>query len=185
MRKALLFGLFFSLLSCHRAPLEVDFVYVGGRSLASYWVCTPDPKLCDPPTGQKLVMLWRFSKAEWEALVNPKLQLKVRFSNREEKTLWWDITTNRGKAIYVHVGTCDNPCPGINTYRAEIVSEGKVAYVVEQALWTDWIALQGATLCPIQAEICEVAEESEELTGYSWNDLEEIDYQKENDEPIR
>lgn len=208
MRKAILFGWLVLFVSgCYRAPLEVDFVYVGGRSLASYWVCTPDPELCDPPTGQKLVVLWQLSKAEWDALVDPKLCLKVRFANREEKTLWWDVTTNKGKAIYVHVGTRDNPCPAINTYRAEIVSEGKVAYVVEQALWTEWIALQGAGTCSseeparlsLQSEPCEGVEgverkgeedgvdrsiKVEESKGYSWDDLEEIDCEKKEEKSL-
>lgn len=160
---------------------------MGARSLASYWVCTPDPQLIDPPSGQKLVLLWRFSPAQWVALVAPKLHLRVRLANREEKSLWWDIDSYNGKVVFSNIGSSECPVSAINTYRAEIVTEGKVVYFVEQALWTEWIALQGADdrqesmLDPFQTPAIQnetplrVEERcDEEKGGYVWDDLEEI-----------
>lgn len=181
MRQALFFMLISLSLfvSCRTPPLEVDLVYVGLRSLASYWVCTPDPQLCDPPLGQRLAMMWYLSSEQFAELKNPKLHLRVRFANQDEKSYWWDITRNKGKVIYSNVGTENCPVPPISTYRVEIVTEGKAAYCVEQSLWTEWIQLQGCVGERGEEgkqEEQEKNEKEEEMTpqSYVWDDVEEI-----------
>lgn len=197
LNKIALTALFFlsTLPGCRTPVLEVDLVYVGARSLASYWVCTPDPQLIDPPVGQRLVLMWRLSQKQFQQLVAPKLHLRVRLADYEEKSFWWDITTPSGKVIYSNVGTNECPPPNIGTYRVEIESEGKVVYCVEQALWTEWIQLQGgeletpdSALTPFQSstqlleptersDAEEFDEDSPDTQGqkpYVWDDLEEI-----------
>ncbi len=126
-----IFLIFFT--SCYKNNLYVQQEWVDRNFLASTHVNTPDPRQVCPPTGQRLLVAWRFpSNLVDEGLT---LHLTVRFWDNLEEKVSSPIYKPRGTEAF-------NFFEGrrILTYRVDVTdSLGEVVDVWEHHFWTKLI----------------------------------------------
>jgi hypothetical protein len=141
-----MFGLIFALLlagtSCNNQYLTVHTDYISHRTLASYYVNTPDPLLNNPPIGQRLILSWSVPKC---TLPGNDLSLKIyiRFWNREQIVKVEPITKQRGTVVYTLMNEDYIATKGIMSYKAEIVDDGVVISEWKHQIWTEVINIGG------------------------------------------
>lgn len=124
--------------ACQRQLLIVETEYVSERSLASYWVQTPDPHLNCPTTGQRIIVSWSLPD-NYLRLNNLHLALTVRFGNREEDHLLIPIWRVRDSYTYSALNEDYWDRDEIQTYRAELRSDDRVLAHWEHQLWAELI----------------------------------------------
>lgn len=126
----------FFLSSCQSQRLLVEMEYVSERSLASYWVRTPDPKLACPNIGQRLIVSWWVPP---EALDDLSMELTIRFGNHEEEHLSIPIKRFRDSYTYGIYNGDYWEKRGIQTYRAQIISSEGIVDEWTHQLWAEFI----------------------------------------------
>jgi hypothetical protein len=126
------------LTGCCRQRLVVETEYVTERSLASYWVRTPDPHKNCPSTGQRLIITWRVP-ACYLGLKDPHIELTVRFGDDEEDEVCIALEVERGAYIYEVLDDDYWDHCGIATYKAELVADDCVKECWEHQLWAEYI----------------------------------------------
>lgn len=112
--------------------------YISVESLASYYVNTPDPRLNDPPCGQRLVASWNIPVPLFEQ--GPIfLRLKIRFKNLEEETFVYQLNKPAGSYSYC-IESETYCCKGeIVTFIADLESAGGVLCTWKHHLWAERI----------------------------------------------
>lgn len=141
MRRSLASALtVFSLLccGCHQQRIVVDNEYISARSLASFWVRTPDPSLCHPSSGQRLIVSWLVPRA-YLALEDLHIEMSVRFGDDEEVEVFVPIRRKRGQYIFEALDDDYWDHCGIRTYRAQVIGDGCVLDEWKHQLWAEWI----------------------------------------------
>lgn len=118
------FSLLAHLTSCHFHRLEVQTQYIGEESLASFVVATPDPRIANPPIGQRLLIQWWLDQSEWQKN-SCYLALRVRFRNHQECEQKIAIDRAKGYCLYQVQGALFRQTGGVITYLAEIIQLSK------------------------------------------------------------
>lgn len=128
------------LLSCSRQPLELYSERVGKDQLASFHVHTPDPHLNFPDEGQRLVVQWSLTEAEW-ALSDLHISLKVRFYNGEERSLDLPLNERYGLFILPILNEEFYNTGGLATFKAELFSGSRSLFLWRHQLWNETVDL--------------------------------------------
>src|ERR1051326_7558271 len=68
------------LVSCSQSCLKIQTDYLSHKTLASYYVGTPDPRQNDPAIGQRLIIGWSVPKS-YLTYDNLRLEVSIRFRN--------------------------------------------------------------------------------------------------------
>lgn len=129
----ILFFLFFCT-SCYKDHLYVQQEWVDRNFLASSRVGTPDRRQKNPPTGQRLLVGWRFPlNRVCEGL---KILLTVRFWDNLEEVLVHPIDSSKGTVAFPFFDR------KILTYQIQVVSgSGEVIETWEHQFWTKLIKM--------------------------------------------
>lgn len=123
---------------CSIHPLTVQTQYLSHEDLASYHIGTPDPSLDNPDVGERLLIQWSLSSAQFKG-EDLRLYLKVRFTNHQEEEITIPVEKKKGYYIYnlLNQDYCDTG--GILTYLAEIRSGECIVAVWKHPLWANLI----------------------------------------------
>lgn len=153
---ALCFATALAMSSCRNEYISVHTDYISHRTLASYYVNTPDPLLNNPPIGQRLILTWSIPK---HILPGNDLYLKIyiRFWNREQIIKLEPITKQRGTVVYALMNDDYIATKGIMSYKAEIFDDEIKLAEWKHQIWTEVINVGN------EEEIEEADEESEEI----------------------
>jgi hypothetical protein len=117
---------------CYRHHLYVQQEWVDRNFLASSHVNTPDPKLDDPPEGQRLLIAWDFPRSQFQKELS--LAVSVRFWSDTQKEISYPLPKKRGYCAYFF------PNEKILTYRVRVLTrEGTVLESWNHHFWTQLI----------------------------------------------
>lgn len=126
------------LTSCRCSMITVQSEYIDRESLASAHVGTPDPRLYNPPTGQRLIISWSLPR-EYGRYQELYLNLTMRFRNREEKSHRITICQRQGTAVYEVLDAIYCETKGIQTYKIDLIGDGELLDAWRHQLWADFI----------------------------------------------
>jgi hypothetical protein len=133
----LAFALFLS--SCYKNHLYIQQESIDEKELASYYAGTPDPRMKNPPIGQKIIVSWDFSKKLFLNQID-HLLLTVHFWNLEEQKEEAVIDRRRGYASFFFPNPTKDPTKKILTYRVEVFKkDGSLFETWKHQFWTDLI----------------------------------------------
>lgn len=121
--------------------LTVHTDYISHRTLASYYVNTPDPLLDNPPIGQRLIVSWSIPKF---ILPGNDLYLKIylRYWNRAEEIKTEPVTRARGTIAYAVMNEEYIETRGIMSYKVELIDNGEVLSEWKHQVWTEVIHIE-------------------------------------------
>lgn len=125
---------------CSRTSLSVHTDYLSHENLASYHIETPDPRLNNPPVGQRLIVRWCVPQnyLEFEDL---HLEITIRFRNRQEVVEQLDLLKRRGTYVYPVLNEAYVASRGILTYKVDLVADGNVLEEWRHQMWVDLITI--------------------------------------------
>jgi hypothetical protein len=139
---AILTGLLFT--SCRPYYLSVCQEWIDVRYLASYHAGTPDPRLSDPPLGQKLILDWRVPKEIFKR--HPVVILDLILWDYTTRQIRFPIDSRLDYATYKLLDEEYQKTGGILTYKASIVTEdGEVFREWKHQLWVNLITINQET----------------------------------------
>ncbi len=121
--------------------LSVHTDYLSHRTLASYYVNTPDPMLDNPPIGQRLIVSWSIPK---HILPGNNLYLKIymRYWNRAEEIKTEPVTRSRGTVVYAIMNEEYIETRGIMSYKVELIDNGQVISEWKHQVWTEVVHVE-------------------------------------------
>ncbi len=124
--------------SCNRYYVEIHRQRINAGYLASTSVNTPDPRRCDPPLGEMLVIEWLVSMEIMEK--NPQIRLYAISWDNEERVYTWPIKKRKGYRTFSVLNDDFIRTGGLLTYRAEIITEdGEVFREWKHQMWVNLI----------------------------------------------
>ncbi|MGB7978044.1 MAG: hypothetical protein WCF19_02660 [Chlamydiales bacterium] len=124
-------------MSCYKEHLYVQQEWVDRNFLASSRVGTPDPRQESPPTGQRLLVAWRFPSFLADRRL--KLVLTVRFWDNEEEVISRPMQQARGYTAFNFFNE------RILTYRIQVVDQDEeILETWEHQFWTKLIDVDQA-----------------------------------------
>lgn len=126
------------LVSCSNSYLSVHTDYLSHENLASYHVGTPDPRLNNPPIGQRLIVVWSVPKL---CLYREDLHLEItiRFRNREEITENYPINAMHGTYVYDLLNEEYFKKRGMLSYKIDLICDGTILEEWRHQIWADRI----------------------------------------------
>ncbi len=135
------FMLLLAFSSCNRDILSVHTEYITIESLSSYYVGTPDPKLNNPPFGQKLVVEWELPK-DYVCSADTVLCLTIRYRDRAQENLSFGLKKRSGRYVFCLNG--DNYCQhgGILTYKVQLFDGDCLLEEWKHQLWAELILFE-------------------------------------------
>ncbi len=108
--------------------------------LASFHVSTPDPRLNDPPQGQRIIVSWDFPLSLYREKLT--LMLTVRFWDNRQEVLVRKIDQKRGYDSFYFEDKTKDKKKRILTYRVVVVNEdGEIVDDWKHQFWTDLIEI--------------------------------------------
>lgn len=127
-----------TLTSCTNCHLAVYTDYISSESLASYYIGTPDPRLCRPTLGQRLIVIWTLPR---KYLCHEDLHLKlyVRFRNKQETVVNYPITKAKGTYVYSVLDDDYIHTDGILTWKVELIGSKVILDEWRHQIWTNLI----------------------------------------------
>jgi hypothetical protein len=126
------------LAGCNINGLSVHTDYLSRQNLASYHVNTPDPRLSDPPIGQRLIITWAFPK-HYLSLPDLHLELTLRFRTREQAIQDIPLSKASGTFVYALLNEEYFDKQGILTYKVRLIGNGQVLDEWKHQMWTELI----------------------------------------------
>lgn len=106
--------------------------WVDRNFLASTHVGTPDPRQCNPPEGQRLLLAWDFPKSLYSCGLS--LALTVRFWDEEQIVQTLPLLRRRGTRALFFQGK------KILTYRVDVITaNGEILESWLHQFWTELI----------------------------------------------
>ena len=114
--------------------------YLSHENLASFHVGTPDPRLRNPPLGQRLIINWSLPK--WDGLTPYELSLKIRFKNGTFTNEQIPLDRASGTYVFSLLNQEYFNRGGFKTYIATISSDGEVIEEWRHQLWANLIEIQ-------------------------------------------
>jgi hypothetical protein len=157
------------LCSCCNSYLKVQSDYITYKDLASYYVDTPDPRRNCPAVGQRLIVSWGVPQ-KYLYYENLRLEITIRFRNREEKVEIFHISKNRGVYIFTLLNEDYFSKLGILTYKIDLVADGEILEEWRHKIWVDLIQLKPEETKPKDTEKEASTECEEEEYPIDWND---------------
>lgn len=124
---------------CSKEHLYVQQQLIDEDFLASVHVDTPDPRLENPPFGQRLLVSWDFPVS----LYRKGLSIKgiVRFFDQSEEEIFYKITQKRGSTYFNFPMDQENPNK-ILSYKMDVVtSQGEIIETWTHVLWAESIKI--------------------------------------------
>ena len=100
--------------------------FVNYKSLASFHVGTPDPRLFCPPVGQRLFATWIIPRSEFYGNSIYHLKLTIRFANRQETVQWVKLDKHWGTYTYCLIDEPYYACGGMQTYKVELFKDDQL-----------------------------------------------------------
>jgi hypothetical protein len=128
------------MMGCSSEYLTIYTDYLSHENLASYHVGTPDPRLNNPPIGQRLLISWSFPK-EYLDREDLHLDISIRFRNREVLTQKVAICKSSGTYIYSLLNEDYFEREGILTYKVDLVAKDEIFEEWRHQLWTELLIL--------------------------------------------
>lgn len=163
----------FLLCSCCKKYLSVQTDYLTYKDLASYYVDTPDPRRYCPASGQRLIVSWGVPK-EYLCYENLRLEITIRFRNREEVIETFQISKTRGTYVFTLLNDDYFSKRGILTYKIDLVGDGEILEEWRHKIWVDLIQLKAEeTTEPEETEKASEASsqcDEEEEYPIDWSD---------------
>lgn len=121
--------------SCYRHHLYVQEEWVDQNFLASTHVNSPDPRLNDPPEGQRLLIGWDFPRSIFTK--DCFFVVNVRFWDQTQEVLSKPILRKRGSCAFFFSKK------KILTYRVDVISqENEILETWKHHFWTEPIEIQ-------------------------------------------
>lgn len=124
--------------ACAPSGLSVRVDYLNHDTLASYHVNTPDPRLCCPPLGERLVISWSLSRETLDQQLT-ELVVNIRLRNHTSVDERLTICEPTGSFTYTLLDDNYFSCGGILAYQAQIVQGETVIDVWKHQIWTELI----------------------------------------------
>lgn len=137
-RMSYLFALALVATGCSSADLTVRSEYYSREHLASVRVDTPDPRKESNTFGQRLIIGWKVSESTFEK-APLELLLYVRLKNGDEKSSKVILNKREGQTFYPIFGNDYQKKGGLQSYKVELRSGGKVLTRSRHKLWVDKI----------------------------------------------
>lgn len=137
------------LVSCSQSYLKIQTDYLTHKTLASYYVGTPDPRQNDPAIGQRLIIGWSVPKSHL-SYENLRLEVSIRFRNREETKEIFYITKTRGTYIFALLNCDYFTRRGILTYKIDLIGGDCVLEEWRHKIWSDLILINQEQELPEQ-----------------------------------
>lgn len=120
--------------------LTVQTEYLSHENLASFHVGTPDPRLRNPPLGQRLVVSW--SLPGWDNVTPYELIVQIRFKNGTSSFEQIPIDRPKGTYVYSLLNEEYFSNGGFKTYVARISRDGEVIEEWRHQLWANLIEIR-------------------------------------------
>lgn len=128
------------LTSCYREKLSVFTEYISFRTLPSYIMGTPDPRLYCPDFGEKLHITWSLSKkCNYETL---SLHIDLRYGDGTFDSQDVELFTPTGIYVLPLLNEDYRSKGGIFTYKITLYGDGEPIQVERHLLWMDPIDLE-------------------------------------------
>jgi hypothetical protein len=121
--------------------LSVQMGYLSHENLASYYVGTPDPRLNNPPIGQRLIVNWSLPKTYLSTYSDLHLELYIRFGNRQEIVERIAVCKKQGTYMYLLLNEDYCAKKGILTYKLDLIGDGCILKEWRHQIWTELIEL--------------------------------------------
>jgi hypothetical protein len=150
---------------CQPRILSVQTEYLSHINLASFHVGTPDPRLRNPPLGQKLIVNW--SLPSWDQDTAFELTVKIRFKNGTSSTTSFAVTLPKGTFVFPLLNEEYFDKGGFKSYLATMKADGIVLEEWRHQLWVNLIEIS----------------ENEGSEDASSEQDDEIDWDQKEDEP--
>lgn len=144
------------LVSCNSSYLSVHTDYFSRENLASYYVGTPDPRLNNPPIGQRLIVTWAVPRSCNGYYSDLHLEVTIRFRNRKEVREIYPITRLHGTYVYSLLNEDYIETRGMLSYKVDLVADGKVLEQWRHQIWADLIEINHENDCNRQKEVEEL-----------------------------
>lgn len=123
---------------CSKADLSVRSEYYNREHLASSVMDTPDPRKESSAFGQRLIINWSVPNEIFKQ--GPlELVLKVRLQDGEEKDTKILLKKSFGQTFYPIFGNDFTKKGGLQSYYAELLSNGKKLAKSRHKLWVEKI----------------------------------------------
>lgn len=133
----MLAGLLFT--GCQPRILSVQTEYLSHINLASYHVGTPDPRLRNPPLGQKLIVNW--SLPTWDCNTAYELTVKIRFKNGTSAHESFPLANPKGTFVFPLLNEDYFTKGGFKTYVAIMSADGIQLEEWRHQLWVNIIEI--------------------------------------------
>lgn len=138
-RVSLFFFYFLFLFSgCSSNKLSVQTIYLSHQNLASYRVHTPDPRLNNPPIGQRLIITWSLPKNYLKS-ENLHLRLTIRFHTKEQIIEEVPLSKSTGTFTYSLLNDDYFEKQGILTYKVDLIGNNCILKEWKHQMWTELI----------------------------------------------
>jgi len=125
---------------CNNKLLTVQTEYLSHENLASFHVGTPDPRLRNPPLGQRLIINWSLPK--WNGITPYDLSIQIRFKNGTSANEQMTLNKSSGTYVFSLLNQEYFNRGGFKTYVATISSNGQVIEEWRHQLWANLIEIQ-------------------------------------------
>ncbi|OGN61835.1 MAG: hypothetical protein A3F40_02365 [Chlamydiae bacterium RIFCSPHIGHO2_12_FULL_27_8] len=135
------FLLILILTSCFKNHLYVQHEKLDKNYLASTHIGSPDPRMKNPPSGQRISIAWDFPLSVFRNQ-ELTLMLSVRFWDNTENLLVSKIERKRGYKIYKFQDDTIDKTKKILTYKVDVVNQdGKIVDVWKHQFWKKLIKI--------------------------------------------
>jgi hypothetical protein len=126
------------LTGCTSGYIQVERIKTDKSTFASVFARSPDPRLLNPPKGEKLYINWSlpmgFSSNEY------RLKVDLIFRNLTTETLLFPIKRRSGARVIEILGKEFKEKEGFLSYKAEIISvDGKIVSDYTHRMWVKLI----------------------------------------------
>lgn len=124
--------------SCSRYYLTIEKERLSKDSLASSTIGSPDPRLANPPLGERLIIEWYIPKDLISK--HPKVVLDVIYWNYTEQTIEFALDRNLGYKTLDLEGKDFEQKQGYLAYKAKLITDdGKCFRVWKHRMWVNLI----------------------------------------------
>ncbi len=127
--------------SCADSYLSVYSDYLTEKSLASYYVDTPDPRMICPSIGQRLIVTWSLPKC-YQKVPDLYLDVQIKFRNLTEIRDFVPITRLNDTYVYEILNEDYRDTQGFLTYQVILMQDQQMLQQWRHSMWTDLILLQ-------------------------------------------
>lgn len=126
--------------SCNNNLVRVQVDNISKEFLASYHVGTPDPRLLNPPIGQRLTLSWYFPFKVFEHS-NIKIKIYLHFGDHTMEEIEFFPKRNSGFYLYSLINNRYYEKKGLLTYKVEVFQDEIIIKECRHQLWVELISM--------------------------------------------